>query len=67
MTSYGEKDLKTDILKIGHHGSKYSTSEDFLRVAGPEVAVISVGANYFGHPSERVIEIGESTIKTLPL
>ena len=50
-------DLKTDILKIGHHGSKYSTSENFLRAAGPEVAVISVGANYFGHPSERVIEL----------
>lgn len=49
--------LKTDILKVGHHGSKYSTSEDFLRAAGPEVAVISVGANYFGHPSERVIEL----------
>ena len=49
--------LKTDILKVGHHGSKYSTSEEFLRAAGPEVAVISVGANYFGHPSERVIEL----------
>ncbi|MBQ6949744.1 MAG: hypothetical protein IJN41_08660, partial [Firmicutes bacterium] len=50
-------DVKTDLLKIGHHGSKYSTSEEFLRAAGPEVAAISVGANYFGHPSERVIEL----------
>ncbi|MBR7147192.1 MAG: DNA internalization-related competence protein ComEC/Rec2 [Firmicutes bacterium] len=50
-------DVKTDLLKIGHHGSKYSTSEEFLRAAGPEVAAISVGTNYFGHPSERVIEL----------
>ena len=54
-------DLKTDILKIGHHGSKDSTSENFLQAAGPEVAVISVGANYFGHPSERVIELLKKT------
>jgi len=52
-------DLKTHILKIGHHGSKYSTSEEFLQAKGAEIAVISVGVNYFGHPSERVIELLE--------
>lgn len=51
--------MAAEILKVGHHGSKYSTSEDFLRAVSPEVAVISVGANYFGHPSDRVIELLE--------
>ena len=45
------------IIKIGHHGSASSTSEEFLRTVSPQAAVISVGKNNFGHPSERVIEL----------
>lgn len=46
-----------DILKIGHHGSKYSTSENFIKATSPKEAIISVGAvNYYGHPSDKVIE-----------
>jgi len=48
--------LDCDILKVGHHGSKYSTSEKFIKATSPKEAVISVGAkNYYGHPADEVI------------
>lgn len=45
-----------EVLKIAHHGSKYSSSADFLEAAKPKLAVISVGRNPFGHPTQEVIE-----------
>jgi competence protein ComEC len=45
-----------EILKVAHHGSKYSTSEEFLEKIKPVLAVISVGKNRFGHPTKEVIE-----------
>ncbi len=49
-------DLKADILKVGHHGSHSSTSEEFLSAVGPEYAVISAGKNNdFGHPHLRTL------------
>ncbi len=48
--------LKADILKVGHHGSRYSTGDGFLREVAPRVAVIQVGRNNFGHPHPDVIE-----------
>jgi len=50
-------DLKSDVLKVGHHGSKTSTTLEFLKAVKPKYAVISVGENNkFGHPSLRVLK-----------
>ncbi len=47
---------EVDILKVGHHGSKNATSDDFLRAIKPKDAIISVGINNrYGHPSDQVI------------
>ena len=49
-------DLRSTVLKVGHHGSRYSTSSEFLAAVDPQVAVISVGeGNTFGHPSEETL------------
>ena len=49
--------LNSDVLKVGHHGSKTSTSEEFLRAVLPEIAVIQVGRkNRYGHPYQGVID-----------
>ena len=45
-------DLSTTVLKVGHHGSKNSTTYPFLREIMPQYAVISVGDNSYGHPTE---------------
>lgn len=51
------KILDVDILKLGHHGSKTSTSEELLKATTPELALISAGINnQYGHPSKEVIE-----------
>ena len=48
--------LKSDILKVAHHGSSSSTGDLFLEKVKPEVAIISVGSNNFGHPHSNVIK-----------
>lgn len=49
--------LKTDILKVGHHGSKYSSCDDFLDAVSPDLAVIQVSkGNTYGHPTPEVLE-----------
>jgi competence protein ComEC len=60
----GEKDfvenysrMDIDVLKVGHHGSKYSSSQLFIESIKPEYAIISVGEkNRYGHPGKEVIE-----------
>jgi competence protein ComEC len=47
--------LSVGLLKVGHHGSRYSTSDDFLEAVSPSAAIIQVGRNTFGHPSQEVI------------
>ena len=49
--------LKAGVLKVAHHGSKYSTSEEFLEKVDPDQAIISVGKNNrYGHPSQEALE-----------
>ncbi|MGB4372599.1 MAG: MBL fold metallo-hydrolase [Halanaerobiales bacterium] len=56
IEKYGVK-LKSHILKVGHHGSNTSTSEEFIEKVVPDYAVISVGKdNSYGHPSALVIQ-----------
>lgn len=50
------KVLKSDILKVAHHGSKSSSTEEFLKLVSPKIALIGVGKNnLYGHPSNIVI------------
>jgi competence protein ComEC len=58
----------TEVLKVGHHGSRYSTSAEWLRSLRPLVAVISVGRNRYGHPSPetlgRLLGSGAEVLRT---
>lgn len=56
MTYLG-KWIKSGVLKVSHHGSRFSTTEDFLKTVSPEIAIISVGKyNAYGHPHKDAIE-----------
>jgi competence protein ComEC len=49
--------LQSDFLKIGHHGSRTSTTPDFLAAVSPSWAAISVGRrNFYGHPRPEVLD-----------
>jgi competence protein ComEC len=55
----GKKDLELNakVIKVAHHGSKYATSEDFVKQVRPEAAIISDGAwNRYGHPAQAVLD-----------
>jgi competence protein ComEC len=54
--------LPVNVLKVGHHGSKNSTSENFIRHYTPDYSIISVGEkNGFGHPHSEVLRILEAS------
>ncbi|MDZ7623072.1 MAG: ComEC/Rec2 family competence protein [Ignavibacteriaceae bacterium] len=58
--------LDSDVLKVGHHGSKTSSSTGFLRYVSPELSLISAGfKNKFGHPVEEVIQRLEAEGSTI--
>ena len=49
-------DITADVLKVGHHGSKSSSTEPFIRAVNPSYAIVSVGAyNSYGHPAPSVL------------
>ncbi|MFA5080613.1 MAG: MBL fold metallo-hydrolase [Candidatus Paceibacterota bacterium] len=48
--------VKADILKVAHHGSKFSSSNEFLSAVSPKLAIIEVGKNNYGHPSLEAIK-----------
>jgi len=53
-----DADLTAKVIKIAHHGSKYATSEDFVKRVKLEAAIISTGAwNRYGHPAQSVLNI----------
>lgn len=61
------EDLRADVLKVGHHGSKNSTTPDFLSAVHPEIGIISVGEdNPYGHPSTDLLSrLAEAHVRIL--
>lgn len=61
LVNKNSKDLDVDILKLGHHGSKTSTSNEYLRATSPDLALISAGVNNtYGHPNKEVLNLLKS-------
>ena len=57
LKEYDLNDLQSTILKVAHHGSNTSSSQEFVDAVNPQIALIGVGENNkFNHPSEEVIE-----------
>jgi competence protein ComEC len=62
-------DLFTDVLKVGHHGSRFSSSPEWLRAVRPKISVIEVGAqNTYGHPTKQALgnlaDVGAQIFRT---
>ena len=69
ITLIDEEYLKCEVLKVGHHGSRTSTSEQFVGLINPTYTVISLGKdNKYGHPHKEVLEtlerFGAKTFRT---
>ena len=69
LKQHGNNALDVDILKVAHHGSSYSTCEEFLYATSPKYAIISVGNNTYGHPSNallyRILQYDKNTKSNL--
>ena len=64
-----KSNINSDILKVGHHGSRYASSAEFLNAVSPEVSVIQCGSgNSYGHPHEEALQrlenIGSAVLRT---
>lgn len=60
IKTYSLNDI--DVLKVGHHGSKTSSSKDFINYINPKYSIISVGKNnLFGHPNKEVLKVLEQS------
>jgi competence protein ComEC len=63
--SYGEL-IQSDVLKLGHHGSKTSSGEVFLKTVLPTYAIVSAGRdNRYGHPHAEVIDRAKAVGATI--
>jgi competence protein ComEC len=65
----GGDDLRADVIKVGHHGSRYASTAVFAAAVHPRIAMISVGRhNTFGHPAPATIEawyaVGADVLRT---
>ena len=62
LKAYSPDELKSDFLKVGHHGSDTSSSEAFIRAVAPKIAAISVGeGNTYGHPVQSTLDTLQKT------
>ena len=61
-----DKDLKSDVLKVGHHGSQYSSTAQFLKKVDSKYAIIQVGKNNdYGHPKQITLDkLNKMDVKT---
>lgn len=50
-----DESVRADVLKVAHHGSKYSSDDVFLDLVAPREAVVSVGTNRYGHPAPETL------------
>lgn len=69
ITKGNVQDVRSDVLKLGHHGSKTSSGLEFLQAVSPELAIVSAGCdNRYGHPhsevTDRVEELGVVIMET---
>lgn len=61
ISKFGKDKLKSDVLKVGHHGSSTSTGNDFFKAVSPEFAVISCEEdNSYGHPHKEIKSLLEN-------
>jgi competence protein ComEC len=69
LLDHARSELHADVLKVGHHGSSTSSTDEFLAAVHPNAAIISVGAdNPYGHPSADVLaalgRVGARVVRT---
>lgn len=56
LNKYNKQELKSTILKVAHHGSSTSSTQEFLEAVSPKIALIGVGKNNtYGHPNLEVL------------
>jgi competence protein ComEC len=67
LTQNGQEELQAEVLKISHHGSKNSTTAEFLAAVKPRLAIISVGDdNPYGHPNVELLErLADANVRVL--
>jgi competence protein ComEC len=58
LSKHSASAFRSDVIKLGHHGSSTSSSEKFIKAVAPKYAIISCGKdNSYGHPHEETVEL----------